>query len=241
MLFKELPHQVVVSSIHCHIKVKPVSYRIEVLCCKHILRLTCCRIYQRDVRGRTNLCTRTHLVEKFHSLCLSKEHVVILLIKLLVFICHALHVAGSDHVTYKCEHVLLIDSQPVLYSVAIICVEKLCKFNKLVNTLSSRPATLFLKSRRKIKMEHCDKRLDSVLETLIYHVVVEVDSLLVDSACSFRENSAPRDGESECLEAHLSHEGYILCISVVKISAHVQLTCSRWNCLDILHTWTLAM
>ena len=241
MLFKELPHQVVVSSIHCHIKVKPVSYRIEVLCCKHILWLTCCRIYQRDVRGRTNLCTRAHLVEKFHGLCLSKEHVVILLIKLLVFICHAFHVAGSDHVTHKCEHVLLIDRQPVLYSVAIICVEKLCKFNKLVNALSSRPATLFLKSRRKIKMEHCDKRLDSVLETLIYHVVVEVDSLLVDSACSFRENSAPRDGESECLEAHLSHECYILCISVVKISAHVQLTCSRWNCLDILHTWTLAV
>ena len=132
-------------------------------------------------------------MEKLHGLCLGKEHVVILLIKLLVFICHALHVAGSDHVTHKCEHVLLIDSQPVLYSVAIICVEKLCKFNKLVNTLSSRPSTFLLQCCRKIKMEHCDKRFDSVLETLIYHVVVEVDSLLVDSACSFRKNSAPRD------------------------------------------------
>ena len=180
-------------------------------------------------------------MEKLHGLCLSKEHVVILLIKLLVFICHALHVAGSDHVTHKCEHVLLIDRQPVLYSVAIICVEKLCKFNKLVNTLSSRPATFFLKSRRKIKMEHCDKRLDSVLEALIYHIVVEVNSLLVDSAGSLWEDSAPRDGESECLESHLSHEGYVLCISVIKISTHIQLTCSRWNCLDILHTWTLAV
>ena len=180
-------------------------------------------------------------MEKLHGLCLSKEHVVILLIKLLVFICHALHVAGSDHVTHKCEHVLLIDSQPVLYSVSIICVEKLCKFNKLVNTLSSRPSAFLLKSRRKIKMEHCDKRFDSVLKALIYHIVVEGNSLLVDSAGSLWEDSAPRDGESECLESHLSHEGYILCISVVKISAHVQLTCSRWNCLDVLYTWSLAV
>ena len=36
-------------------------------------------------------------------------------------------------------------------------------------------------------------------------------------------------------------EGTVLCISVIKISTHIQLTCSRWNCLDILHTWTLAV
>ena len=222
IFFKISPQQIVVLAPYCHIKIEPVADSIVVLSSEHILRLAGSRIYKGNVWSRTNLCIRKHFMAESHNLSLCYHHVMILLISLLQNISTSLwNMKCTNQRTNQGQHILLIDSEPVLYSVTEVLEHNLSKVYEPVNGLTIAPGTALIKSSWHIEVEHGYQWLDVVLQALINKIIIVFNTFRIYSASSLRNKTAPGNGKTIGFKAHLCHESDIFLITVILVSTHL--------------------
>ena len=77
--------------------------------------------------------------------------------------------------------------------------------------------------------------LDTVLVALVDDVVVMLDAQLIDLTTALWQDARPPDGETELLEAHLSHEGYVLTEVMVVVNTVVEVRVSLGYRCGVTH------
>ena len=178
---------------------------------------------------------------KCHRFCLCNHHIMVLLIQFLGDILNAGRVKGTDDRACESQHILFVDGQPELCTVAEVLKHHLCKVDKSVDGIPVAPAALCLDSGGQVKMIHRDQRLDVVFEAFVNQVVVVFNAFGVDCAGPFGNQAGPGDRKAVGLEAHFRHQFDVLFVVMVLVGSDLKIRGSFGNDLDVLYRRAFAV
>ena len=135
------------------------------------------------------------------------------------------------------HHVLLVDGQPVLHAVVIAVDNGLCVREENLNQLTRCPAVVALdQGVRQLVVRQRHQRRDAVGDAAVEDLVVEREAGLVGLAVALGEDTAPVDGHTEDVPAHLGEEGDVLLIVMIEVGGLM----AGIQCIGIEHLIHLA-
>ena len=121
------------------------------------------------------------------------------------------------------QHIDLVEGEPVLHLALEAVEQHLAVVDVGVHHAAVLPAAVFFdEGNGGVKVADGDQRLDAVLMALVKNAVVEGQSCLVGlSVIAVGQDTRPRNGQPEALEAHLRKQGDVLFIMMIQVDGFV--------------------
>ena len=213
------------------------------LCCPYVLRLVGQRIGTGRGYRRCCLSAFHQLMAGIDSQCMTQEHMIIHLGT------HAIGfpvILGIDvHTVVDTNHqILLVDHLPVFYAVTEGLVADTGITLEGEGTVSALPTVVFFYQRiGQVEMIQGHKGLNSLLDQIVNHLIVEIDALLVDFSVTVGNNAGPGQGKAIGLHSHLLHQVDVFLPMMIKIAGHlaVRLLVGTFEGIVIGYGHTLAV